>query len=217
MSRKSVYLVPILCLLFASVAWGASEPVNIPKMATAPAIDGDLADWAGMPGVYVSSGLLSTGSALDGDDDLSFWFMSGYDDDTLYVAYRVIDDVIVMEKSGSSIWQNDCAELWLNGQQLGVTLANGQNSFMYSFMGGDATGTKIAVKKAAGGYNVEIAVPKAVVERFIGKKMASGTSFQFSFGVDDADTRGGDRDSQIYYPRGWEWNVVSTYATATFE
>ena len=217
MSRKTVYLVPILCLLLATVAWGAGEPVNIPKMSKAPAIDGDLADWAGMPGYYVSSEFLSTGSPLDGDDDLSFWFMAGYDDENLYVAYRVIDDVIVMERSGSSIWQTDCAELWLGAQQLGITLAYGQNPFVYSFMGGSAAGTKAAVKKVAGGYTIEVAIPKAVVEGLIGKKMTSGTSFQFSFGVDDADTPGGDRDSQIYYPSGWEWNVTGTYATATFE
>jgi hypothetical protein len=217
MLRKSVYLVPVILLLFTSAVWAAGEPVSIPKIAKAPTIDGNLADWAGMPGYYVSSLWLTAGAGVDNDDDLSLWFMVGYDDDNLYVAYRIIDNVLVMERTGANTWQTDCAELWLGSQQFGITLENGKNVYVHSWMGVDASKVKAALVPAAGGYTVEAAFPKSVVESSIGKKMVSGSSFQISFGADDADSSGGDRDGQIFFPAGWEWNSLSTYATATFE
>jgi hypothetical protein len=217
MIRKSAYLVPVIFLLLASTIWAAGEPVAIPKMAKAPTIDGNLAEWTGMPGYYVSSAWLTAGAGVDNDEDLSLWFMVGYDTDNLYVAYRVIDNAIVMERSGSSVWQTDCAELWLGPQQFGITLENGQSIYVHSWMGVDASKVKAALVPAAGGYTVEAAFPKAAVESSIGKKMVSGSSFQISFGADDADSPGGDRDGQIFFPAGWAWNNPSTYATATFQ
>ena len=217
MIRKSACFVPVVLLLLSFAVWAAGEPVTIPKMVTAPTIDGNLVDWTGMPGYYVSSAWLSAGASVDNDDDLSLWFMVGYDSDNLYVAYRIIDDAIVMEQTGAEIWQTDCAELWLGPQQFGITLANGKDTYVHSWMGVDASKVKAALVKAAGGYTVEAAFPKAAVEASIGKKMVSGSSFQISFGADDADSPGGDRDGQIFFPDGWEWNSTSTYATATFE
>lgn len=217
MKRVTALLMCVaLCLFVTGSVLAAGEPVTITKVNSgAITVDGDLQEWSG-PAIYVSSGLVADSIDVDGDDDLSMIGMFAYDDDNLYAAFRVIDDVLVFERSGLEVWQTDCVELWLGGMQFGLTLANGKPAIA-SFGGVSTTGAELAVVPAPGGYVVEVSFPLSVVKSCIGKDAASGVSFEISFGADDCDTKGGSREGQIYYPPGWAWGSTATYATATFE
>lgn len=211
----------LLCVALSLVATGAAfaadEPVSIVKAPGEIVIDGNIAEWAGVPASFTSSAWAADAKDLAGDDDLSMFSMFAYDANYLYMAFRVLDDAIVMARSGGDIWQNDCIEVWIGDKQYGITLANGADVYVHDWQGGGKDGIKAAVVPAGYGYVVEAAMPLALVESIIGKKVASGVSFQLSFGADDADTKGGGREGQIYFPTGWKWGDVSTYATATFQ
>ena len=218
MKRNAALLMCLgLCLFLTGSVLAAGEPIAISKVkAGAITVDGSLNEWSG-PATYVSSGLIADAADVKNDDDLSFFGMFAYDDDNLYLAFRVIDDVLVFERSGSDSWQTDCVEVWLAGSQIGFTLANGKTPEIANWHGMDTTGTKLAVVPAASGYVVEASIPLTAIKSIIGKDPASGVSFPISFGADDCDTKGGSREGQIYFPKGWAWGSTASFATATFQ
>lgn len=218
MKRSLTFFMCVgLCLLLTGAVLAAGEPITIYKVNKgAIVVDGNLKEWSG-PATYVSSALVADSVDVRDDDDLSLFAMLAYDEDNFYLAFRVIDDVLVFERSGSDSWQTDCVEVWLMGNQIGLTLANGKAPEIANWHGINTTGMKLAIVPAANGYVVEASIPLSSMKSIIGKAPASGVSFPISFGADDCDTKGGSREGQIYFPKGWAWGNSASFATATFQ
>ena len=83
---------------------------------TPDAIDGDLSDWnlaAMTPAVLDVEAQLYTGQASWTDaSDCSGEFYLLWDDEKLYMAVIVKDDLLSMNKSGGDIWNADCIEIF---------------------------------------------------------------------------------------------------------
>ncbi len=86
---------------------------------TAPAgfaADGDLSDWADIPSfrMYPSdgSGTIVNNTVIDGDADLSVDAYVAMDDDYLYFAFDVEDDIVVTDTTISS-WLRDAPDLFI--------------------------------------------------------------------------------------------------------
>ncbi len=101
-------------LVITNTAKGVSSinptaPVNF-------AADGDLSDWAGITPfrMFISDGTghVVTNTTIDNDDDLSVLAYVAMDNDYLYVAFDVVDDVVSTDTTQSS-WLIDSPDLYI--------------------------------------------------------------------------------------------------------
>ncbi len=201
--------------LFTAVVAGAQEaPLGIPLKADPPfAIDGDLADWAGVPGEYrlaQAAQVVHGPGAWSGEDDLSATVRLAWRSDGLYLAAEVTDDQHRQTQRGDTIWRGDHLELYLDTQpdlepqrrEYGV----GQYQLLVSPGNFQATGdaladcrpeaqfarpreasaaeVRVAARRAAAGYHLEVLIPWAAIGV---TAPAAGLAFRFEVGVSDTD------------------------------
>ena len=112
-------------LLIANVAWAHdSQQLLSPFVGTPPIIDGDLADWDRSTFIDVTptNGVFDGSSAKTKDAaDFSFSFGVANDEEYLYVAVHITDDVLVLdtnpdpEDKAARAWMDDAVEIFLDG------------------------------------------------------------------------------------------------------
>ena len=81
-------------------------------MDNPPEIDGELDDWEFER--YPIESVVYGGQNWKGSEDLSGRAMLGWDEDYLYVAVRVIDDVYAQDASGENLYKGDSLEILLD-------------------------------------------------------------------------------------------------------
>lgn len=104
-------------------------------------IDGDLDDWPSFPCYTLDRAeQIGYGDSTKwiGPDDLSGSFCWAWNENALYLAFDVKDDVIRAPK-GANFWENDYVEVWLDVNLNGdFNLAkNNGDDFQFGFMPGD--------------------------------------------------------------------------------
>ncbi len=186
-----------------SIADNDSPPCTAPVIAftaTAPVIDQDLdAAWNHAPAGPLNQATLGT---LPPDFAGSRW-RALYDNTHLYVLVEVKDNA-VHHDSGTSWWEDDAVELFIDGDNSKGSAYDGINDFQFGFRCNDATvhvggnsvnrttGVQFAVQYVTGGYNVEVRIPWAT----IGVSPAAGNRIGFEVAVDD-DDNGAAREAQV--------------------
>ena len=85
----------------------AQDSVTIPKLTEAVTVDGDLSDWPKTAPITVDSSMTADATAVSDDGDLSMNAYTGFDDTTFYLGAEVTDDVLVFERSGDELADND--------------------------------------------------------------------------------------------------------------
>lgn len=93
-----------------------TQPVNFtyaPRLAVAPAVDGDLAEWQNVPGAKIGGREWVTENVerYRGADDLSATIRYAWDEQNLYFAAEVDDNAFNQPFTGWSTWQGDCIQL----------------------------------------------------------------------------------------------------------
>ena len=100
------------------------QPLTSPYVGTPPVIDGDLAEWQDAEFIVVTpeNGVFDRESGTTDDpEDLHFAFAVSNDDEYLYVAVRIVDDVIVLDSNPdhgdlhARAWMDDAVEIFLDG------------------------------------------------------------------------------------------------------
>jgi len=149
----------------------------------APILDGDPADWVGLP-VYTSPHIVFTGDDWDGSDDLAPTWWVGWDNVYLYFAFNVVDDIHSQSQSGNSTFRGDSLELQIDTDRPGdfgptlsaddfqVSLSPGDfgalppSAWLFQGTPGgdmlDAPGgytIVVAARPTADGYTLEAAIP----------------------------------------------------------
>jgi hypothetical protein len=168
--RADLYLLPSL---------------TIPRVAAAPAIDGDLADMQGFARGSIGPKDLWWRREPSGPDDLSAEFFLAYDQKTLYVGVRVRDEAVVCNIEPDDIRSQ------LRSDAVGVTVdpsgksPDTSTTFQAAafpctttgfaargFRDADAKqglfedtapGARVASRRTADGYEVEFALPFAAM------------------------------------------------------
>ncbi len=109
----------LLVVVFSGVV-GAQEPLAPPEIEgqavyipfpVAITLDGDLNDWAGIPPVTVTRG---TATSLDPAENGSFTFAVAADADNFYIYMTMPDKTIITGQHGTSFWNEDSLEFYLN-------------------------------------------------------------------------------------------------------
>ena len=87
-----------------------SSDMTAAFQTTAPVIDGLLTEWPGAP-AYLSAHLVFQDEAWDETEDVEAVWQLGWDNENLYVAVTVHDNVHVQTTSDTKIWQGDSVEV----------------------------------------------------------------------------------------------------------
>ena len=181
-------------------------------MTTAPVIDADLSEWAGLPCTEVSTvNNISFGEAISwsGPADLSGRVCYGWDMENIYIAFTVEDDLIVQKFIGGNLWMGDHVELWFDTQlQLDFdSLEAGDDDYQLGFSPGNfhdvlpdfviftpssdpswyKSMVDFVVVQTNSGYAAEIKIPKQVLH---GLRFAEGHTIGATFEPSDTDIPG---------------------------
>lgn len=100
------------------------QPLTSTYVTTAPVIDGDLAEWKNMPFIEVTpqTGVFDGESGrTESPEDFSFSFSVTSDSQYLYVAVRIVDDILVLDTNPdptelhTRAWMDDAVEIFVDG------------------------------------------------------------------------------------------------------
>ena len=217
MLAKKCLFVGMLTLLGLSLAIAAppavhpltGEPLVIDCLRGTPdAIDGDLSDWnlaAMTPAVLDVAEQLNSGQASwDGPADLSAEFYLLWDDENVYMAVIVKDDALSMNKTGGSIWNADCIEVFFSTTnavgghaehyQYGFN-ANAQKWLWDDMEGGGQSPVdylQVGTSITADGYICEVSIPHGEITPL---DWSVGNNIGFHAVIDD--TESADREIQM--------------------
>lgn len=153
------------------------------RASAAPVIDGDSAEWAGVP-VYSSPHIVFTADTWDGSDDLAASWQMSWDEANLYLVISVADDVHAQDQTGNQTYRGDSVELQIDADRAGdygpavspddyqISLSPGDfagippSAFLFQGTAGgemrDAAfspGIIVAATPGAAGYTLEASIP----------------------------------------------------------
>ncbi|KPK62496.1 MAG: hypothetical protein AMK73_06005 [Planctomycetes bacterium SM23_32] len=192
---------------------GPGEAVQVRRVATPPAIDGDNADWTGDGVMWLPW------VGEDGERNLSGGAWLRWDEQRLYLYVRVRDQLVAFgDADPREWWEADSVEFWVDAVQVGLHL-HPDNLTACNAQGQPYAGSQMAVRMIPGGplpgYAVELSVP---LDYFpVLGDPEPGVRFHFAVGLNDADPQVGEpvrRVAQGYYPNTWVHSEPRTFAVA---
>ena len=173
-------------LALSMVAAEAAEPIIIPVVHDPnPVIDGSLRDWenrGALRELNQPEQVTFNREGWKGPADLSGWVRFGYDDQNLYVACHVVDDLVMQEQTGRNAWKGDHVMLTLDfvrsGKmsdliQMGLSpgaLATGGEAAGPELIiwrpptGYPTEGAQVVARRTEQGYDMEAAIPWRVLK-----------------------------------------------------
>jgi hypothetical protein len=168
-----------------------------------PDLDGNFDEWDVER--YSITDVVFGADKWKNSDDLSANLMLGWDEDNLYLAVRVHDDVYAQNGQGEDIFKGDSLEILVDNDvsgdyyvksldeddyQLGISPGSpepGEDASAYLWYPSDEEGNvgdvEIAAKQLDDGYRVEVAIPWSDLNI----DPASGDHYGFAFSVSDND------------------------------
>ena len=199
-------------LLACGLAFGMvnAKEITVKKAATAPTIDGDLADWEG-----VASNAMDQNKGTDATlKNNTASFQMTYDENFVYVAVKV-EDATLDTSNSKNAWEKDCIEVFFvmndTVAYTGTSYSNGAiGAFqLRKIYGRDMTdmptkGFKAEEQEGGGGFTQEWKLSwdtLALTGYWGGKK--------FGFECQNGDNDGAGRNSQLF----WNMNSDDQYNT----
>ncbi len=206
----SVRSVPVNWAPTSAAQTTGTRSLNSARVATAPVIDGDLSDWPASESMELSRDTAySVAGVVNDKTDFSAIGRSGWDNNNLYFAIQVTDDVLVADSI--DVWRDDGMEIGIDGLRDGY--AWGSDDHQYTLVVDGRTtdrGTLVTdvitgIVTYQGGYDAEIAIP---ISRLLPGTPISGTVMGFTIGMHDDDD-GGNWDAYLI----WEGTNTSSAST----
>lgn len=191
-------------------------------------LDGQLADWRGVPFTRVTpqNGVFDLESTTtDLASDISYRFAVCHDGKALYVAVEVTDDVLQLDttkrgETHAKAWQDDAVEVFIDGNHNRAPHARVKDGSEYVFGGefslvsnnsatsnctawpdtfGNADHWEGATsRKALPGGGYLLRYEYRLTWRVMGGNVRPGDTIGFTIGIQDDDD-GGDRDHALYW------------------
>lgn len=180
-------------------------PVTAAFLASAPTIDGDLAEWTSA--AHAVDQIVFGAANWTGVSDLSGSFHIGWDDAHLYVGVRVRDDRHVQISTGRYLYRGDAVEIQLDADlpgdyhvaalnaddyQLGLSPGNfgslPPEAYLWypAALEGARPTVSVAARQTSDGYTLEARIPWSV----FGVTPGAGKSFGFALSLSDNDQAG---------------------------
>jgi hypothetical protein len=188
-----------------SLARPNGTPVRAVRLASPPAIDGDLAEWSSS--VYAANQIVFGSGNWTGTSDASGTYYIGWDASALYLAVGVRDDKHVQVATGAKMYKGDDIEIQLDANlgadltstylssddyQLGLSAGDfgsrAPEAYRWypSALAGRLSGVTVKAKPTADGYVLEAQIPWST----LGISPAENQSFGFALSLSDNDKEG---------------------------
>ncbi len=204
--RRSLTVCVILCA--ASLAGArAAEPLIIPVLQDpSPLIDGSLQEWTNRGALREldqPEQATYNPDGWNGPEDLSGWVRFGHDDRALFVACHVADSYFIQDQSGTEAWRGDHVMLtvdFIRGGDIADVMQLGLSPGSLRTTDGEADtepeliiwrpegmsteGAQVAARLTPEGYDIEAAIPWAV----LGITPVKYHTFGLQLGFSDCDT-----------------------------
>jgi len=232
--RNLTYLLAlVLCIVISSglvYAYSGAKYICL-TAKTPPNIDGKISPGEWGEGIYLSKSVCLKGQAkfngfgnvyqpnfITDDNDISGTIYSLWDSKNLYLAAKVTDDEVFLEKGSG--WDNDCCEIRFSVDGAKVTglwitpkLAN-KNPGWYrknDLNGVEKTEESTLIKSTVGAksYEWEAAIP-LTHDSIAGLNPAVGKIVGHTVSIGDHDKAGAEYSMLAWSlnPDKWEWNIA---------
>lgn len=211
--------------------------ILVPRLAAPPVIDGNLADWANIPGVKTSY-VTASAPSWDGQIDLEATWQLGWDDQFLYLGVTVIDNIHVQTQEPKYAYLGDSLELQLDTNLRGDYEAKvNRDDFQFIFSPGDfekirpgvfrfrgndqnsmddapGTAAQVAARSTGNGYTLEAAIPWSDVA----VTPAAGLTLGAALSANDNDTPGtAVQEVMFSHVRTRKWRDPTSWGTLTLQ
>ncbi len=198
------------------------RPAQLPRLSQPLVLDGDVAEWSAATSVP----LLSKSYLLycrpphkwNGPPDAGMVVHCAWNDDGLCLAAVVADDDVRNDMPANDYWKQDCVEFFIDGRVGEKLMTRPYSQGAYQVLvrppmgdrppdavvnerDGKIAGLKVAGKRTAAGYSIELLVPWSAFPGFAPK---SGAPLGVQFALDEYDKR----------DRALEQPVVISYRAA---
>ncbi len=200
-------------------------------VGSAPPTDGDIAEWTYMA-YPVGQPTLGTEN-WQGLGDLSAAWATAWDEQYLYLAIEVRDDVFVQEAHGDQIFKGDSLEIWINTDPGTRTHTLGAKDFQLGIAPGlnpptpaeawlwfptneqrAVTNAFLAFQSAADGYNYEVKIPWSALQ----VAPFAGEGFAFVLALNDDDSPGSaNQETQLVNLKGAQLNDPATWGVLVLD
>jgi hypothetical protein len=113
--RRLLFLlvISVFIAFISGVSIAQDEEYVALKISKPPVIDGNLAEWADVEGVFLDE-WEELGGTSEGPEDISLTFYVIWDDNNLYFAADVTDDEQLHENTGDTIWNGDSFQIGID-------------------------------------------------------------------------------------------------------
>lgn len=209
---------------------GNGPDLRVARRTLGITLDGILTaeEWGATSGVPISN-VLFRPENWAGANDLNGIVRASWDEEFLYIAAQVVDDVIVQDNTGDRIYEGDAVEVYLDmnleadfddeGLSDDDTLAHfspgnfaGNAPYFWVFQAPDrndlTSSASLATTRTAIGYDIEIRLPW----RALRLTPSAGTVLGYAIALDDNDNPGApDQETQVTtslelpYPNPTNW------------
>jgi hypothetical protein len=186
-----------------------------PKAAAAITVDGNLADWAALPEKFTTPMQFTANEPLwQGPADDSARFGAAYDDKYLYLAFAVTDDRVVVDDEHNAR-QEDALTILVDARPAvdrAAPVKDWKQILAFVMSPGPAAGreqlgellpegSKAASVITPTGYNTEIAIPVALLDKAAGGQWKD---FRLNVRLHDLDTHTEWNATQMWWRPAWD-------------
>ena len=190
---------------------------DVPRIASAPVLDGDLSEWSSFPSSRLDRERAATiGGAPPEHGDLSGTLQWAWDAAGLYLAVHVTDDALVHDSA--DLAQDDVFELAIDGD--GDNAGGGPGDHLYrvthdgrqSDYGATSYALTVATRTLPAGWDIEIFIPAGQLKP---GALMPGRPIHFNWALGDDDD-GGAGDTRLIASgtrldppeRAWPWATL---------
>jgi|GEM_PF-3189947 len=226
MLKRSLHIFVCLTVfaLFA-ISVKAAEPnlepppvvIEIPKLDGAVTLDGNMGEavWSQALRIVIPRALLEP--ELPRADDVSGEVRVFWNDNGLYVAYKVDDRKLYLADTEDPLREFDAAHFWFDRLWIQVGLAKeGGSRFSVINLGKYIplidTYPQAAANKISSGYTAEIFIPNSAVKLYLGRDLQSGLEIRMAFGINNRHQE--DRKGHVThsFPDRYGFNARDSFA-----
>jgi hypothetical protein len=186
---------------------------HCPKASAPVKLDGDLSEWGTLRESFTMPMQFAANASLwTGPEDASAHFSAAYDDKYVYLAFAVTDDLVVVNKEHKAR-QEDCLCVYIDARPADVRATSARPTPIMVVIApgpkpGEETlgdplpeGAKAVSVITATGYNTEIAIPSALLDKVAG---GDWKDFRLNIRLHDLDDPAAWNATIMWWRPAWD-------------
>lgn len=231
MLKRGLHIFVCLTVLaLFSISAKAAEPnlepppvvIEIPRLEGGVTLDGSISEavWSQALRVVIPRALLEP--ELPRADDVSGEVRLFWNDNGLYVAYKVDDRKLMLADTDDPLREYDAVRFWFDRLWIQVGLTkDGGSRFSVTNLGKYVplidTYPQAAASKISSGYTAEIFIPNSAANLYLGTDLKSGVQIRMAFGINNRYQENRSGHVTHSFPNRYGFNARDSFAVVTLK